>query len=194
MLKAVGPGLVLISALATTGCASNTHRLIAQRGASLNSESRRVTLMPQPQLNSEASLLRSNVTTALQQRGFQVVEADKAELTLVCNLEKNWKTTLRSVTLPYYGSTSYPGDLPGTGFDPWARSYYSQQVEDSVALKGIRLQFYDSAGLRDRRFEMAWEGYIEGGLELPPEKQQDMLLQLLDYYGRNFNGRVKFPQ
>ena len=66
-------------------------------------------------------------------------------------------------------------------------------IEDTADVRGIRVQVYPTQQLLAGRFETAWDGYIEAGLRLRPEQRNLLLRTPLDYFGREFSGKVRLP-
>lgn len=188
--------VVLGFLMGTAGCALRSTQLVARRGEVPPSASaRHIALMPQPQPTFEENRLRHNVATALGQSGFQVVEPRDADLLVACQIEQNWKSRSRII----YPPARHPGIPPMVGpahtvVIAEERSWSDPTpvvTQDFIGVKGIRLQFYDAHAPAARRFETVWEGYIEAGLDLAPERQPALLQILLDYFGRDYSGRVK---
>ena len=178
------------------GCASSGRQIIARRGVLPNSETaRRVAIMPQQMQSPEDKLLERDVIAVLKERGFELVEQGESDLTLTCQVEKNWKS-IRHTEHPIYGSPAPPVVGPPGYYTTSGQSYpvAHAETETHVALKGIRLQFYNSASLQVRRFDSAWEGYIEAGFEIRPEEQPQLIRVLLGYYGQDFVGRTKLQE
>jgi hypothetical protein len=81
-------------------------------------------------------------------------------------------------------------------FDPFNPPYRITEtmVEDPVAVQGIRLQLFSRPRAPAGRPETAWEGYIDAGFKVSPEREPVLLKTLLTFFGKDYNGRARLVE
>lgn len=187
--------------LLLAGCAKRSSDIVARCGPQpVMTGASRIALLPTAQPRPEDLVLQKVVVAELERNGHRIVPQAEADYTMTCYVEENFVTRLQAST-PMLNHTSMPGS-PGTGV------YLVQPTEsfpglnpeerlprvEKIPRQGIRLRFYSGPSLRAGRFETTWEGYIEDGFTLRPERQPILVKTLLSYYGRDFIGRVKLVE
>jgi hypothetical protein len=185
--------LVLLTLVLATGCASPRTNLVARTGSTpLPPQIRNVSLMPRPSHSPAERELEKQLSAELQRRGINIVSQAESEFTVAAVIEENWDTHTQTVYPTTVKREEYAG--PGTGRYSVSTEpdlLYPQKVEKHIRTEGIRLRLYRTAELKQGRFQTAWEGYIEAGLKLSPERQPALLQILCGYLGRDFIGHVK---
>jgi hypothetical protein len=185
----------------SAGCTTHLADIVARRGSPpLPSNGRNVALMTSVQARPQDGPLQRVVVAELERNGYHIVTQPEADYTLVCYVEDNWLTQLGpSAWLDLPSSSPSITVLPAdrkvvaekreTHYDPYLTSNYCPK--EKVPKQGVRLRFYSSPSLQAGRFETAWEGYIEAGLTLRPEREPLLVKTLLTFFGRDYVGRVK---
>lgn len=182
------------------GCASHTTLVIARCDARFNlSAPHKIALAPHAQPRASELALQRALVAALQERGMAIVPPAEAEFTLTYWLDDSWKTG-KKVVYYYDGdwSDTHPMAQPGAVFmGSQGNLFYEDQrpirqrvVDSPYYIQGIRLKLYPKTGPGAGQFQAAWEGYIEGGARVSRRREPVLLRTLLNYYGKDFNGRA----
>lgn len=182
-----------------SGCATRPNLIARSGGSGVSTNDLKVAFIAQPHPRPEDQLLMRNVTSELGRRGFRLVESTNADFLISCGVEDNWLTrqvesreSLSGANMtrsePYF---RYPNGLMERRD---AAPYTPSSEEGYIRVQGIRMRVYSAESLRQRSFEMAWEGYVEAGLQLRPEQQPALLRALFDYFGHDFVGHVKIEK
>jgi hypothetical protein len=181
----------LLALILAAGCASKRTNLIARTGSTvLPAQIRNVSLMPRASHSPGERALETQLAAELQRRGINVVTQKESEFTAAAVIEENWDTHTQTVYPQRMAAQSVnSGSSPVVVTEP--DILHPQAVETQVRTEGIRLRLYRTAELKQGRFQTAWEGYIEAGLELRSERQPALLQILCGYLGRDFVGHVK---
>lgn len=192
--------------MAFTGCASRTAYVIARRDTQFNlSRTNKISLAGHPHPRESELALQSALVSALQERGITLVPSDQSEFTLTYWLDDSWKPG-KKVQYYYHGTwwDSYPTaasalitspdllyiDLHGGMYREEPRIVSQRVVDSPYYIQGIRLKLYPKNSAGAVQFQAAWEGYIEGGTRVYQKRQPVLLRTLLNYYGKDFNGRA----
>lgn len=198
-------GLVQIGLLLTltglmTGCASRTALVIARSDAQFNlSATNKISLAAHAQPRESELALQQALLTALQEHGIELVSPAQADFTLAYWLDDSWKPG-KKVIYYYNGGwqNTYPMAQPTfISAGPQGQVMYENQhpirqrvVDSPYYIQGIRLKIYPKTGVNADPFKAAWEGYIEGGSRVSQKREPILLRTLLNYYGKDFNGRA----
>lgn len=198
------PGLL---ALATaTGCASHKAYVLARRDPQYSpNPTNRIALVNHLKPRPEEEALRAILTAELKQLNFHLVPQEQADYTLTYWIENNWE--LRKVPEQTYDPSFGPpfttapiGPLP-----PGATVFYQDtlhpphrametMVEHAIPVQGIRLQLYSRPSTPAGRPETVWEGYIDAGSKVAPEREPVLLKTLLTFFGKDHAGRTKLVE
>ncbi len=195
-------GLVIVVLLA--GCAGRTTRILAwSHSKDLVTAPQRVALAPHAKPTPTEATLRAHLVAELERRGFEMVATTNADYTFAYWLEESWKPGRR---VEYYNhgrwTTVYPmaAPLPVT-VGPWGTVYEQEAgivrqrvVDYPYDIQAIRLKLFPGATHPSRADPLTpiWEGYIEGGSKISARHQAQLLRTLLNYLGKDFDGRARF--
>ncbi|PYI82440.1 MAG: hypothetical protein DME26_17655, partial [Verrucomicrobia bacterium] len=156
-------------------------------------------LKPRP----EEEALCVALTAELKQQGFHLVPQEEADYTLTYWIEDNWY--LREIPKRTYDPGVSPVSTPMQPLPPGAAAIYSDPfnrsyrvtetlVDDSVPVQGIRLQLYYRPSGRTGRPQTVWEGYIDAGFKVSPEREPALLKTLLTFFGKDYTGRARLVE
>jgi hypothetical protein len=201
---------LMVVALAP-GCASHKAYVLARRDASFSpTPATRIAMVDHLKPRPEDQELSVALMAELKRQGFHLVPQGEAEYTLSYWIEENWRQ--RKVLVKTYdpvgldpgfnssaiprsqleygmavsGGTIYPSPRDGRVTETW--------VDDPVAVQGIRLQLYSRESARAGRLQTAWEGYIDAGFKVSPEREPILLRTLLTYFGKDYAGRARLVE
>jgi hypothetical protein len=190
------PGLAFIVA---SGCASRSALVIAERHASYSpSRTNTIALATHGKARAEDKELGRALVAGLTTAGFDIVPASQADYSLAYWIDDSWNPMVIPPT-SQSGANPQPIPYPGPGgtvrFDS-ARAYPAPPypVQNELLTKGIRLRLLSNRGTASQRLTPVWEGYVEIGPELSPERELHSLNLLLSHFGENFKGRVPLPK
>lgn len=195
-------GIVLLACVGASlvGCASHSARVIARCAAQpLPANAMKIGLMKQAQPRPRDQAVEHVVVAELERIGHHLVLQPEADYTLACFVEDNAVAFQRDAPPLPTASFQRPISLSGGGIyqEPWRQSlpalpgYPRERVTELVPTQGIRFRLFANSSLRAGRFEPVWDGYVDAGLELRPEKQLPLVRALLLHFGRDFTGKVK---
>jgi len=199
---------LLVIAVVSMGCASHKAYVLARRDGSYSpSPASKIAIVNNLKPRPEDQTLCVALMAELKQQGFRIVSQEEAEFTLSYWIEDNWherKVPVRTYDSPGYDPRFSPGPMPSSqlyagGTPPGAIAYQSPtagrvtetMVDDPVAVQGIRLKLHSRDSARAGRLETAWEGYIDGGFKVVPEREPILLRTLLTYFGKDYTGRAR---
>jgi hypothetical protein len=187
--------VLLLTVILAAGCASKRTNLIARTGGTaLPAQIRNVSLMPRASRSPAERVLETQLAAELQRRGVNVVPQQESEFTVAAVIEENWDTHDIGPSVVYQtrpAAVLVPAGAPAAVVMEPTYHSPSESGETHIRTEGIRLRLYRTAELKQGRFQTAWEGYIEAGLELRSERQPALLQILCGYLGRDFVGHVK---
>jgi len=210
--------IVLLFSLALaalfTGCASmvsNGVLVTAQRDpAFLPLRTDEICLSRQLHPSKEQIVLNFALTNELANEGFNVVTNTDADYTLACVIEDDsTDESVSRATHPYTvpSPVMTPG-VPGSGeiksFNPEEQEYPQEQenagepslettieqVEYVHVDKGIRLYLYANPK-KYSGLQIAWQGCIEAGETVSPDREPLLIRTLLGYFGQDYTGRIE---
>jgi hypothetical protein len=193
--------LALPLAILSTGCASNHASIGAWRGDHFSpTRSDKIALMRRPNPNDQDARLGRVLTAELKREGFNLVPPAEADYLLAYAVEDDWvendlpthpvqplePEVTTAVIGPNGGGVVITSPVPaGPQFPPAAAPYHS---------KGIRLYLYTNPKTHAGDFETAWEGAIDAGQRISPEREPVFIKTLLLYLGQDHVGRVKLAE
>ena len=195
--------LLMVLAM-TAGCASHKAYVVARRDPQYSpNPTNRIALANHLKPRPEEEALCVSLTTELKQQGFHLVPQEEADYTLAYWIEDNWY--LREIPKRTYDPGVSPVSTPMQPFpagpagiysDPFNRSYRvtETEVDDSVPVQGIRLQLYYRPTGRTGRPQTVWEGYIDAGFKVSPEREPALLKTLLTFFGKDYAGRTRLVE
>ncbi len=150
--------------------------------------------------------LRRFLEAELRMRGFRIVSQAEADYTFAFWFDDTWLPAKRVV----YGEDGsffapsptmdqpYTQNLPyGGGIiyreSPWRDLSKSQPhvVDDPYPVRGIRLKLYPGGNATTNHLQTIWDGYIDAGAKLPSRLQPVLIQHLLDYFGKEFTGKIR---
>jgi hypothetical protein len=156
--------------------------------------------MPERRLNStQETQLCEVIKAEFGRRGVQFVPPVDSEYSLAFWIEENQEQgpQMPPTVLPYNKSFISDPLLPqyGYGRSQVGMQQISMQPVESpprdLTYTGIRLKLYVSHPANTNEIETAWDGFIDGGMRMSSEEYDRLVRTLLDYFGKDFKGRVK---
>jgi len=197
-----------MAAAMATGCASHKAYVLARRDPQYSpNPTNRIALVNHLKPRPEEQMLCIALTAELKQQGFHLVPQEEADYTLTYWIEDNWRP--RKTPVQTYDPFGYDprfggGSMPTPQFFPGGATIYpiplntpprtEIMIDDPVSVQGIRLQLYSRASAQGGRPYTAWEGYIDAGFKVRPEREPVLLRTLLTYFGKDYAGRAKFVE
>jgi len=195
----------------TAGCASHKAYVLARRDASFSPTlAARIAMVNQLKPRPEDQELAVALTAELKRQGFHLVPQEEAEYTLSYWIEENWHQ--RKIPVKTYDPLGRDPNFTSSPLPPSSLEYgmavsggpvYPSPkdgrvtvilVDDPVAVQGIRLQLYSRESARAGRLQTAWEGYIDAGFKVAPEREPILLRTLLTYFGKDYTGRARLVE
>jgi hypothetical protein len=186
-----------------TGCAGRTARIIAWADAKYPvTAPQRVALAPHAKPTPAEETLRTHLVAELRRRGFQLAASTNADYTLAFWLEDSW-TPGKRVEYYYRGrwTTVYPiaARLPvavgqwGTVYEQEPAFIRHRVVDFPYDIQAIRLKLFPGVKRPPATDPLTpiWEGYIEGDAKISARRQAQLLRTLLNYFGKEFDGRAR---
>lgn len=152
-------------------------------------------------------LLRQFLEAELRSRGFRIVSQAQADYTFAFWFDDAWLPAKRLV----YGDGSPYSPPPPTVHAPFSTppsggtvimrvqprnpaDYMPHVVDDPYPVHGIRLKLYPGGSSSTNQLQTIWDGYIDAGSRLPAKLQPVLIQRLLDYFGKEFVGKIKLKR
>lgn len=196
--------VILIALALLTGCAIRKAQVVARSDVPLvvaTTNTFAIANHPTPVAGDDA--LKRDLVRELNRAGFQLTTATNADYTIVYWIEEGWRTTRGGG--PQFGYAGGPIPMGGPMLAGQYGSYeqvrpgfygnpyrdYGMDVERPLPSQGIHLQLYTRDDLRAGRLQRAWEGFIDAGFTVTPEREPFLLRTLIAYFGKDHVGKVK---
>lgn len=181
--------LVLIA-----GCATKPSVIARKNPAYSPTLTSRISIPKRDLRTADLDELGRALNAEFVRRGVTLVPSGKSEYALSFWIEDNWKGAPPDGRQRLLGSPGNRLVVTDTYYRTTTGSYPTISGGRDVYSKGIRLRLFVSQPNGTNRLETAWEGSVDGGPRMSAEHYRALLHVLLDYFGKDFAGKVKLAE
>ena len=197
------PLLFLCLVILSTGCATNSVLVTAQRDSNFfPTPTDRINMSRRPNPSAEDAMLGSLLASELARQHFNIVTNPDAEYTLTYLVEDDSTAT-------YIPSRHYavlpPNETIGltqpiATITPLVQDPAIREEETAAPVmvvyhaKGIRLYLLANPKRHPGGLQIAWQGCVEAGTAISPDHEAALIRALLEHFGTDFSGKVTLAQ
>jgi hypothetical protein len=186
-------GLALALAFLSTGCATQRPRVDTWRNPQYSpTPANKIALTDRPNPRPQDATLGRLLVAELQRKGFALVPSEQADYLLTYVVSVSYDEEHRPVATTVVSAPSQAAWDDATMSQAWHSSVPPTVYANPVIYRSrdLRLYLYTNPKTHSGNFQMVWQGDIAAGLTASAERDSVLVRTLLDYFGKDQNGRV----